>query len=86
MTGRAPISKRTARLLRDAIVLAHVEGMWWARATPDRKEQMDQYPKDSEVISKVLYSASRMKDAYPALGRLADRLDAHARAQREEES
>lgn len=82
MTGRAPIGKRTARLLRDAIVLAHVEGSWWARGR-ERADQEDQYPKDSEVIARVLYSASRMKDQYPALGRLADRLEADARAKEE---
>lgn len=83
MTSRAPIGKRTARLLRDAIVLAHVEGVWWGRAVP-RGSQEDQYPKDSEVIAKVLEAARRNKDHYGALGRLADRLDEHARAQREE--
>jgi hypothetical protein len=83
VTGRAPIGKRTARLLRDAIVLAHVEGVWWGRAVP-RGSQEDQYPKDSEVIAKVLEAARRNKDHYGALGRLAERLDAHARAQRED--
>jgi hypothetical protein len=83
VTGRAPIGKRTAQLLRDAIVLAHVEGVWWGRAVP-RGSQEDQYPKDSEVIAKVLEAARRNKDHYGALGRLADRLDAHARARQED--
>jgi hypothetical protein len=83
VSGRAPIGKRTAQLLRDAIVLAHVEGVWWGRAVP-RGSQEDQYPKDSEVIAKVLEAARRNKDHYGALGRLAERLDAHTRAQKED--
>jgi hypothetical protein len=75
------LGKRTAQLLRDAIVLAHVEGWWWGRGALTEGER---YPKDSEVIASVLYAASRMKDQYPTLGRLADRLDAEARAKREE--
>jgi hypothetical protein len=83
VTGRPVLGKRTARLLRDAIVLAHVEGVWWGRAVP-RGSQEDQYPKDVEVIAKVLEAARRNKDHYGALGRLAERLDAEARAKRED--
>jgi hypothetical protein len=74
--SRAPIGKRTARLLREAIVLAHVEGWWWESG----RAKEEPYPKDSEIVARVLYSASRMQDQYPALGRLAARLaeaDAH---------
>jgi hypothetical protein len=72
VTGRAPVGKRTAQLLREAIVLAHVEGWWWTSGS----HVGERYPSDSEVIAKVLYAASRMQDSYPALGRLAERLAA----------
>jgi hypothetical protein len=60
-----PLGKRTAKLLREAIVLAHVEGARWAGYHGGGEE----YPKDSEVVSRVLSAAVSFNDLYPTLSR-----------------
>jgi hypothetical protein len=67
----APVGKRTAKLLREAIVLAHVHGARWGRYY---ENPMDQYPSDSSVVEGVLRAARANKDLYPTLGRLSERL------------
>lgn len=72
------LGKRTAKLVREAIVLAHVEGARWAgHVDPDN------YPKDSDVVRKVLISATRLGDLYPTLSTLdaAQAADAEYREQ-----
>jgi hypothetical protein len=61
-----PLGKRTAKLLREAIVLAHVEGARWA----GYHGGSDGYPKDSDVVRKVLCSAVSFADLYPTLSKL----------------
>jgi hypothetical protein len=61
------IGKRTTKLLREAIVLAHVEGAFWAGYTPTGD---DPYLKDSVVVANVLRSARSNRDLYPLLSRV----------------
>jgi hypothetical protein len=61
------IGKRTAKLLREAIVLAHVEGAFWAGYTPTEDNP---YLKDSVVVANVLRSARSNRDTFPTLGRV----------------
>lgn len=58
------IGKRTAKLLREAIVLGYVEGAWREgghKAT---------IPADSDIVAGVLDSAKRNRDLYPTLSRV----------------
>ncbi len=65
------LGKRTAKIVREAIVLAHVEGARWAgHVDPDN------YPKDSTVVRRVLAAASNMPDLYPHLSRLDEAQEA----------
>jgi hypothetical protein len=59
------LGKRTARLVREAIVLAHVEGARWAG-----HHGADGYPKDSAVVAKVLRSSKSFSDLYPTLSKV----------------
>lgn len=63
------LSKQTARLVREAIVLAHVDGAYWGgygcQGTPDGP-----YPADSTVVDWVLESARRKPELYPLLSRV----------------
>jgi hypothetical protein len=61
------LGKRTAKLVREAIVLAHVEGAHWGRYGGDAPGA---YPRDSDVVDRVLYAATRMPDLYPTLSRV----------------
>lgn len=73
--SRAPIDKRTARLVREAMVLGYANGAWDGHAKARGGQDLpDDYPKDSEVVAGVLRSARSSKDLYPTLGRLAERL------------
>lgn len=64
------IGPRTARLLREAIVLAHVHGSPWGQANPRQLGGNDDYPKDSDVVRQVLISATRNADKFPTLAKL----------------
>jgi hypothetical protein len=71
------IGPRTAKLLREAIVLAYVEG------TRCPAEPGVPFPKDSEIVSLVLASSVGFRDLYPTLSRLdeAKAADAERRQQ-----
>ena len=63
----AKINHKTAVLLREAMVLAFVEG---ARFAAEGRELPKPYPKDSEVVWTVLEAAQRFREIYPHLGRI----------------
>lgn len=60
------LGKRTAKLVREAIVLAHVEGAHWAGYSGGG----DGYPKDSEVVKRVLRASKSLRDLYPNLSKV----------------
>jgi hypothetical protein len=62
------LGKRTAKLLREAIVLAHVEGARWGQCH-DRDAE---YPADSDVVFRVLSAAAVLNDIYPTLSKLEE--------------
>jgi hypothetical protein len=64
------IGPRTAKLIREAIVLAHVHGSRWGQANPRQLDGNDDYPSDSEVVRQVLISATRNADKFPTLAKL----------------
>lgn len=73
--SRPALGKRTARLLREAMVLAYANGAWDGLPR-DELGGVDRaaYPADSDVVAGVLRAARSHKDIYPELGRLAERL------------
>jgi hypothetical protein len=73
------IGPRTAKLLREAILLAHVHGSCWGQANPRQLGGDDDYPKDSEVVRQVLVSATRNADKFPTLAKLDVAQEADAR-------
>lgn len=60
------LGKRTAKLVREAIVLGHVEGARWAGYHGGG----DGYPRDSEVVAKVLWASQSFSDVYPTLSKV----------------
>lgn len=68
------IGKRTAQLLREAIVLAHVEGSRWGQS----HGRGDEYPSDSEIVRRVLEASVSFADLYPTLAKTDDAQLAHA--------
>ncbi len=60
------LGKRTAKLLREAIVLAYVEGHHHGQYA----ERDEEFPKDSEIVRTVLISATRLEGQFPTLSRL----------------
>lgn len=64
------LGKRTARLVREAIILAHVEGMRYGRAVSHEEQQAEGYPRDSTVITTVLQAAKSFRDIYPMLSKV----------------
>lgn len=68
------LGRRTAKLVREAIVLAHVEGAFWAGYSPSAE---DPYPRDSDVVARVLRSAKSNRDIYPVLSRVERSADRH---------
>lgn len=73
------IGKRTAQLLREAIVLAHVEGMRYGRSS----EPDDPYPKDSDVVAHVLAASVSFRTIYPTLSKLDEAREADAERRRQ---
>jgi hypothetical protein len=71
------IGPRTTQLLREAIVLAYVEG------TRRPAEPGVPFPKDADIVSLVLASSVSFRDLYPTLSRLdeAKAADAERRQQ-----
>lgn len=74
----AKLGKRTAKLLREAIVLAHVEGVRWGQV----HARDDEYPSDSQVLARVLAAAVSFSDLYPTLSKLDEAKAARAAQQR----
>ena len=62
------LGKRTAKLVREAIVLAHVEGAFFGAHKPLVSEE--DYPKDSDVVARVLRAAKSNADLYPTLSKV----------------
>jgi hypothetical protein len=60
------VGKRTAKLLREAIVLAFAEGSQWGRATTAN----DPHLRDSAVVKQVLAASTSFRDLYPTLSSL----------------
>lgn len=58
------ISKRTARLVREAAVLGFVNGVWSAKGTAPRSTDI---PPDSAVVAEVIRAARSFADLYPLL-------------------
>lgn len=54
------------RVTREASVLGFAEGARWAGYIHARENAAD-YPKDSEVVSRVMFTARSMSDLYPLL-------------------
>lgn len=77
------IGKRTARLVREAIVLGHVEGAWFGRAVP-YGDQEEGYPADSVVFFNALRSARSNRDKFPTLAKFADDIERQAAESRAE--
>lgn len=61
------VGKRTAKLIHEAAIMGFVQGSIWGRATPDRDKD---FPKDSEVVYRVLRGVSGCRDLYPTLSRV----------------
>jgi hypothetical protein len=78
VTAAEQLPPATAKLLREAIVLAHVEGMRYGRAT----EPGDPYPKDADVVALVLAASVGFRDLYPALSQLDEAKEADAERRR----
>jgi hypothetical protein len=61
------LGKRTAKLVHEAIVLAHVEGAHWAGYSGGGEG----YPRDSDVVAHVLRASKFLGDLYPTLSKVA---------------
>ncbi|SFO60235.1 hypothetical protein [Amycolatopsis rubida] len=62
------LGKRTAKLVREAIVLGHVHGVLWGQAFP--RNSGEPYPGDSAVVAGVLRAAKSHRDLYPTLAQV----------------
>jgi hypothetical protein len=62
------VGKRTAKLIREAAVMGFVHGSMWGRAFPDRHGG-EQFPRDSDILARVMRGARSHRDLYPTLGR-----------------
>jgi hypothetical protein len=71
------VGPRTAKLLREAIVLAYVEG------TRRPAEQGVPFPKDSDIVSLVLAASVGFRDLYPTLSKLDEAKAADAERRRQ---
>jgi hypothetical protein len=71
------LGKRTAKLLREAIVLAYVEGHSHGLYS-DPLDFNAKFPRDSEIVRTVLISATRLEDKFPTLARLEEARNADA--------
>lgn len=60
------LGRQTEKLVREAIVLAHVEGARWAGWSGGG----DGYPKDSAVVNHVLRASRSFPDLYPTLSKV----------------
>lgn len=72
------IGKRTAKLLREAIVLAHVEGSRWSQC----HGRDDEYPTDAEIVAQVLAASVTFADLYPTLSKTEEAQAADAERRR----
>lgn len=64
------LGKRTAKMVAEAIVLAHAHGAQFGKFNPDWTGGGENYPADSEVIEAVLRDAKSFKDIYPLLSKV----------------
>lgn len=62
------VGKRTAKLLREAMVLAFVEGSRWG----EYRGNDDEFPTDSSIVARVLSASVSMSDLYPMLSKTED--------------
>jgi hypothetical protein len=75
------IGKRTAKLLREAMVLAYVEGSRWGQCHPNSFEDSE-FPTDSQIVQQVLTAAVLFGDLYPTLSKTDDAQVADAERER----
>lgn len=64
------VGKRTAKLLREAMVLAYVEGSRWGQYHDGRDDTG--FPTDSQIVQTVLAASVPLRDLYPTLSKTAD--------------
>ena len=64
------VGKRTTRLLREAMVLAYVEGSRWGQHHSGRSDE--EFPSDSAIVRRVLEASVMFADLYPLLSRTDD--------------
>lgn len=66
------LGKRTARLVREASVMAFVQGSMWGRVQgrkgPDDEEST--FPRDSEILDRTMRGARSNADLYPTLSKV----------------
>lgn len=65
------VGKRTAKLLREAMVLAFVEGSRWGQYHGKSRAD-DDFPADLAIVRRVLEASVMFADLYPALSRTDD--------------
>lgn len=77
------LGKRTAKLLGEAMVLGFVEGSHWGQANPRQLGDDDRFPKDAEIVFRVLAASTSFRDLYPTLSKLDEAKAADAERRRE---
>lgn len=72
------LGKRTAKLVREALVLGHVQGAMWARDADDGRawcearfgQRTTLYPKDSYVVDYCMLHVKMLHEYYPTLSKV----------------
>jgi hypothetical protein len=77
------VGKRTAKLLREAMVLAYVEGSRWGQCHPDCHGEAS-FPTDSQIVQQVVVASVAFRDLYPTLSRIDDAQSADVQRRRRE--
>lgn len=66
------LGKRTARLVREAAIMGFVHGAMWGRVQGRRQvrnDEEDQFPRDSDILLRVMRGARSNGDLYPLLSK-----------------
>lgn len=66
------LGKRTARLIREAMVMGFVQGSMWGEFNPrsHRNDSESKFPLDSDIVARTLRGAQSFSDIYPLLSRV----------------
>lgn len=64
------LGTRTSKLVREAIVLGYAAGANSGVCKESWDAMMADYPKDSEVVKRVLRDAQAFSDLYPTLAKV----------------